>query len=186
MNIRNSHTNWGVVSIAVHWVVAVAVIGLFAVGLYMVELDYYDSMYRTAPFVHKSIGILLFLLMVFRLLWRLVNTTPTPLESHKRWEQKAAHWMHNGLYILLFILMISGYLISTADGRGISVFGWFEVPSILSGIDNQEDIAGGVHEILAYILIAFVVVHAVGALKHHFIDKDRTLTRMLGQTSSDK
>ncbi|MFD2229601.1 cytochrome b [Alkalimarinus sediminis] len=186
MNIRNSQSEWGALSIAVHWVVAVVVFGLFGVGLYMVELDYYDSMYRTAPFVHKSVGVLLFLLMAFRLFWRFVSPAPASLATHKNWEKKLAHIVHIALYLLLFVIMVSGYLISTADGRPVSVFGWFEVPAIISGIDNQEDIAGEVHEILAYVLIAIVGFHAIGALKHHFLDKDRTVLRMLGLRKQDK
>lgn len=180
MNIQNSRNEWGALSVAIHWIVALVVFGLFGVGLYMVELDYYDSMYKTAPFVHKSIGVLLFLLMIFRVFWRFISPPPAALESHQRWEKKLAHGVHIALYGLLLVLMVSGYLISTADGRPVSVFGWFEVPSIISGIDNQEDIAGEVHEILAYVLIAMVGIHAAGALKHHFIDKDRTILRMLG------
>lgn len=76
-------------------------------------------------------------------------------------------------------MIISGYLISTADERPIEVFGWFSVPSFGSFIDNQEDIAGTIHEWLAYVLIALASVHALAALKHHFIDKDNTLKRML-------
>lgn len=181
MNIKNSGSEWGILSIAMHWVVAVVVFGLFGVGLYMVELDYYDSMYKTAPFVHKSIGVLLFLVMILRVVWRFVSPPPVALSSHQKWEVKLAHIVHIGLYCLLFVIMASGYLISTADGRPVSVFGWFEVPSVISGIDNQEDIAGEVHEILAYVLIGLVGVHAIGALKHHFIDKDLTVLRMFGK-----
>ncbi|WP_250657237.1 cytochrome b [Alkalimarinus coralli] len=180
MKIKNSHNEWGSISIAIHWVVAITVFGLFGLGLYMVELDYYDSMYKTAPFVHKSVGVLLFLLMIFRVCWRLVSAPPQPLSSHKAWEKKLAHWVHIALYGLLLVLMLSGYLISTADGRAVSVFGWFDVPSLISGIDNQEDIAGEVHEILAYVLLSIVALHAAGALKHHFIDNDQTLLRMIG------
>ena len=75
-------------------------------------------------------------------------------------------------------IMLSGYLISTADGRAIEVFSWFEVPATLSDIDGQEDIAGDIHEILAWTLIVLVALHALAALKHHFIDKDTTLKRM--------
>lgn len=180
MGVRNTESDWGIVTIVVHWLVAVTVFSLFGLGLYMVELDYYDSMYKTAPDIHKSVGILLFLVILFRLIWRLLNTTPQPLENHKRWEVMLAHWVHMALYGLLIVLMVSGYLISTADGRAISVFNWFDVPSLISGIDNLEDWAGEVHEILAYLLMSFAAVHALGALKHHFIDKDRTLLRMLG------
>jgi len=75
--------------------------------------------------------------------------------------------------------MISGYLISTAKGKPIDVFGLFELPATLHGLDGQEDIAGMVHEYLAYSLIALAVLHAAGAIKHHVIDKDKTLIRML-------
>jgi cytochrome b561 len=80
----------------------------------------------------------------------------------------------------MFFLMLSGYLISTADGRGIDVFGLFSLPATLSGVENQEDIAGKVHQSLAFILVALVVLHALAALKHHFLDRDATLKRMLG------
>ena len=76
--------------------------------------------------------------------------------------------------------MITGYLISTADGRALEVFNWFSIPATISGIEHQEDIAGDIHEILAFSLIAIVVLHAAGAIKHHVIDKDNTLKRMLG------
>lgn len=77
--------------------------------------------------------------------------------------------------------MISGYLISTEDGRPIAVFGWFSVPALGALFDNQADIAGLVHEYVAYSLITLALLHAVAALKHHFFDKDHTLKRMLGR-----
>ena len=76
--------------------------------------------------------------------------------------------------------MFSGYLISTADGRGVSVFGLFEVPASLTGIPDQEDVAGVLHEWLAWGLIILAGLHALAAIKHHFIDRDATLSRMLG------
>jgi cytochrome b561 len=82
------------------------------------------------------------------------------------------------MYLLLTALMISGYLISTADGRGIAVFDWFEVPATLHGLEAQEDIAGEIHELLAFTLVGLSLAHAGAALKHHFINRDRTLTRM--------
>ena len=183
MDFRNTERYWGLVSIILHWLVAVVVLGLFGLGLYMVELNYYDSMYKTVPYIHKSIGILLFITVIFRLVWRVLNVTPQAMESHKAWEVSVAHWVHRTLYGLLIVLMSSGYLISTADGRAISVFDWFDIPSIVSGIDNLEDLAGLVHEFVAYALISMVVLHALGAFKHHLLDKDRTLLRMLGKNS---
>ena len=85
--------------------------------------------------------------------------------------------MHWGFYPLLFLLMASGYLISTLDGRPIEVFDWFSVPSIYEN-KGLEDTAGEVHEILAYLTIVLATLHAAAALKHHFIDRSRTLVRM--------
>jgi cytochrome b561 len=176
---RNSLQHYGSISIALHWLVALLVFGLFGLGLWMVELDYYNAWYQRAPDLHKSIGFTLFGLMLLRLLWRYANPRPVPLASLSRWEQRLAGGLHLLFYPLLFALMLSGYLISTADGRAISVFGLFSVPATVTGIPRQEDIAGDLHQWLAYTLIGLVALHVMAALKHHFFDRDGTLMRML-------
>jgi len=178
MNWKNTANGWGLITILLHWLSALTIIGLFVLGLWMVELTYYDSWYTKAPNIHKSVGILLFALTFVRIIWRHFNTKPDSIAGHTVLEKKGAEIVHSLLYILLFLIMLSGYLISTADSRAISVFGWFDVPATLSGIDKQEDIAGTVHLVLAISLIGLVVLHAFGAIKHHFIDKDDTLKRM--------
>ncbi|WP_286973766.1 cytochrome b [Pseudomonas sp.] len=181
MQWRNSPTRYGFVSVSLHWLVALVVFGLFALGYWMVGLDYYSSWYTKAPDIHKSVGLILFAVMVLRVIWRWISPPPGHLASHGPLTQKATRFGHAFLYLGLFVLMISGYLISTAEGRGIPVFGWFEVPATLTSIPNQEDIAGLVHEYLAWALVIFAGVHGLAALKHHFIDRDTTLTRMLGR-----
>lgn len=175
--LRNTSSRYGLVSIGLHWLVAATVFGLFALGLWMDGLDYYDPWYRRAPDIHKSIGVLLFLVMIGRAVWRKTNYRPAPVGTP--FEQRLAHWVHRTLYGLLFVLMLSGYLISTADGRAVEVFGWFSLPATFSGFENQEDIAGEIHEILAFTLIGLTALHALAALKHHFMDRDETLKRML-------
>jgi cytochrome b561 len=162
----------------IHWIIAISVIGMFILGLWMVDLGYYDPWRKDAPEIHKSIGMILFVLMAFRLFWRWVKGTPEPLASHSKFEKTASHLTHFGLYGLLFAIMLTGYLISTADGRPVSVFGVVDVPAAGSLFNNQEDIAGLVHYILAITVIALAALHALAALKHHFIDKDDTLRRM--------
>ncbi|MGS0673543.1 cytochrome b [Shewanella sp. 0m-4] len=176
---RNTDNSYGLVAILIHWLSAIAVIGLFAVGFWMVDLTYYSSWYQTAPHLHKSIGLLLLLLTLIRLVWRYFSVKPAELTTHKPWEKRAAHLAHNALYLLMLLIMLSGYLISTADGRGIWIFDWLEVPSFGELISKQADIAGAIHQYLAYGLIALVVIHAIGAFKHHYIDKDKTLSRMI-------
>jgi len=85
------------------------------------------------------------------------------------------------LYLLLFVAMVSGYLISTADGSSVSVFGWFDVPSITGRIKGMEDTAGVVHYWVTLSVVVLAGIHALGALKHHVIDRDNTLRRMLGR-----
>ena len=180
MQTRNTQLSYGWVSITIHWITAVTVFGMFVLGLWMVDLTYYDEWYRTAPLIHKGIGVMLLLLTLFRVLWKRVNPRPSEIAEHKPIERKLARIAHTMLYVLLFALMMTGYLISTADGRALEVFNLFSIPATISGIEHQEDIAGDIHEILAFSLIAFVVLHAAGAIKHHVIDKDNTLKRMLG------
>lgn len=180
---KNSNNAYGLPAIILHWLSAIAIVGLFALGLWMVELTYYDQWYKQAPAIHKSIGILLFLLIILRLLWRLANPRPEPIG--KPLEKRLAKWMHRLLYLLMFTTMIAGYLISTAEGRAIEVFNWFSIPATFYGPENQEDIAGEIHEILAWLLILLSGGHALAALKHHFIDHDATLRRILRFTHND-
>jgi len=177
--LKNTSTGYGLVTIVIHWLSAIAVIGLFSLGYWMVELTYYSSWYQTAPHTHKSVGLLLLGLTLLRLVWRLMSSTPTALADHQPWEKRMAKWVHALLYSLMLLLMMSGILISTADGRDIWIFDWFAVPFPNAFIDDQADIAGVIHQYLAYSLMAIVVLHAAGAIKHHVIDKDNTLKRML-------
>ena len=181
MRWQNTNASWGWISILFHWLSALVIVGLFILGLWMVDLTYYDDWYRTAPDIHRSIGMLLLFATLMRWLWRRFNTLPDDLQNHKPWELQAAHYAHMAMYILLFAILVSGYLISTADGRSVQIFNWFEIPASLHGIKNQEDIAGEIHFVLSVSLIILAVIHAAGALKHHFIDRDNTLKRILGK-----
>ena len=180
MQLKNTNTRYGLVAISLHWLVALTVIGLAILGLWMVDLSYYSPYYRSGPFWHKSIGLALFAVLVFRLLWRAFSPRPQHLPNHKRWEIGTAGVAHALLYLMLLVIVISGYLISTATGQGISFFGWFEVPALLTGLPQQADRAGLVHYWVAIAVLGLAALHALGALKHHFIDRDDTLRRMLG------
>jgi cytochrome b561 len=174
---KNTADAYGRVSILLHWLIAVVVLGQFGLGLWMVELDYYDAWYHRAPEMHKGIGVSLLGIMLLRLVWRFSNRQPllpgTPLQ------QALARAMHLALYGVLFAVMLSGYLVSTADGRPVDVFGLMQLPATLTGIEQQEDIAGVFHEWLAMLMIGLTALHVLAALKHHLIDHDRTLLRML-------
>lgn len=184
MQWRNSSSRYGLVSMLLHWGIALLVFGLFGLGLWMVELDYYDPWRQAGPDLHKSIGLTLFALMLLRLLWRWFSPPPPALGSYSKLTRLGATLGHGLLYAGLFALMLSGYLISTADGRGISLFGLFEVPASITSIPDQEDLAGVIHFYLAWGLVILASLHGLAALKHHFIDRDATLTRMLGRRAA--
>ena len=184
MGVRNTTTSYGWVAITIHWVMAAVIFAMFGLGLWMRTLGYYDSWYHDAPELHKSIGILLLLLLVFRFIWRIINTRPELMGE--AWEKVISLMVHRMHYLLLFAVMLTGYLIPTAEGVGIDVFGWFTVPALFSFSKDTADFIGLAHRYLAWAVMALAGAHAAAALKHHVIDKDITLLRMLGVSQKNK
>lgn len=174
--IFDTPDGYGLVSRLLHWIMAAAVLGTFALGWWMVGLDYYSPYYKSAPDLHRAVGVMIFMALLARLTWRAANVKPSDAELSPM-ERRASRLAHKALYVLLLALSVSGYLISTADGRAIDVFGLLSIPSLIES-KGLEDIAGAFHEYLAYALIALSGVHAAAAFKHHFMDRDRSLSRM--------
>ena len=179
--LKNSTRGYGLVTIVVHWLSALVVIGQFAFGLYMLSLDYYDPNYNILPHYHKSIGILFAAVLVFRILWDLFTPSPDAAPGVATWEHTVARVVQWLMLTLLLCVVVLGYLISTAKGDPIQVFNWFEVPATITSIERQEDWAGEWHYWFALSVIVLASLHALAALKHHFIDRDATLKRMLGR-----
>ncbi len=177
--LTDTKKHFGSITKILHWLIALVIFSLFGVGLWMVELTYYSPYYKTVPDLHRSIGVVVGICMFLRLVWRLFNQTPEPVKGLPKWQTHIAHIVHLLLYLLVFLICFSGYLISTADGRSVSVFGLIDIPATITSIDNQEDIAGLLHFYFAVAIIGLAVLHATAALKHHFINKNETLKRML-------
>ncbi len=183
MSALNTENSYGWVSILLHWSMALLFVGMYPLGDYMVDLDYYDPWYHRAPDIHKAVGILLVGFMLFRFGWNRLQSRPTEL-GDKPVQIKLARAAHNLFYLIVLMLFISGYLISTAKGKGIDVFEIFTLPALLPENAERGDLAGDVHEILANIFLLLALMHAAAALHHHFIVKDFTLRRMLGLRKS--
>lgn len=177
MALKDTENNYGLITKFLHWGIAIIIIGLFALGYWMRTLDYYSAWYQRAPHIHESIGLILFVLVPFFLVWCVRNKTPD--QSYlKSYEQVSASLMKKALYLLIFAILCTGYLMSTAGNAPVDFFDIGSVPATLQ-FDDKKLLIGNLHRYFAYAIIGFAVLHALAALKHHFIEKDDTLRRML-------
>jgi len=181
MPIRNDADRWGWVSLALHWLTALMVLGLVVVGLLMQELPNSLTKFQIYA-LHKSFGITVLALTVMRLLWRMFAGAPPPVPGMPRWQRLAAGLSHGALYLILLAMPLSGWLYHSASGavpRQLEWFKLFPLPSLSERDKAVADFALAMHEWLFLALAAIVTVHALAALKHHYVDRDRTLVRML-------
>ncbi|GAB4184302.1 MAG: cytochrome b/b6 domain-containing protein [Wenzhouxiangellaceae bacterium] len=168
-----------------HWLTAVLVIGLFGLGLWMTELDYYHAWYHRAPYWHKVIGVLTALLLILRLLWRLLKPTPPPAATSER-QRLLAQSLHAFFYGLILTLAVAGYLIATAKGKAVELPLGMQLPALVTLSPDWAERMGDWHRWLAYMLIVLASGHALMALKHHFIDGLPALRRMLGLSATPR
>ncbi|HEY2630248.1 MAG TPA: cytochrome b [Usitatibacter sp.] len=168
-------------AIALHWLLAVIIIGNLAFGFYLVDLPLSPSKLRYFSY-HKWAGITVLLLSAARLLWRLWNPAPPLPDSMKPWEKAAAHASHILLYVLFFAAPLSGWLFSSAEGFKTVYFGVLPLPDLLAKNKEVADVLKIAHHWINYLLAAVVVLHAAAALKHHFVDRDNVMRRMLPTT----
>ena len=177
--LRSTDTHYGVVTRILHWVVALIIIGLIWLGWWMVDLSYYDSWYNRSLELHKSLGMAVLAIAAVKIAWVIYDGKPGFPQSIAPLERAAATSTHHLFYLLMVLIPATGYVISTSAGDGISIFGLFEIPAVFPTSETLRDIAIELHFWLAYATGALVVVHALAALKHQFIDRDGTLRRIL-------
>ena len=176
MPLMNTPAGYGIVSRLFHWIMALAIVIVFGLGVWMVRLDYQSPYYTAAPDFHRSLGILLLIALIARFAWRMINSRPADPELTV-FEKRSSHAVHLAFYPLILLLTVSGYLISSANGEAVGVFHWFTVPAVVRQ-PGLEDQAGLAHRWIAYGTMALALVHTMAALKHHVIDKSQVLSRM--------
>lgn len=180
MPLKNTQSSYGLLTIVLHWSIALLIIGMIPFGWYLTQITYYHPYYHTLFSLHKSLGLLTFFLAILNVAWYVFNPSPKlPLDT-KTWEKWAAHSAHFVLLVMMIVIPITGYYISTADGDAVGFFGLFQVPALNAQGHEYQDVAGIAHAWLGYGTAALVALHAAAALKHEFINKDGILRRMLG------
>lgn len=177
MPTRNTIDRWGSVSITLHWLTALLVLGLVAVGFIMDELPN-TPMKRDVYALHKSMGLTVLALTALRLGWRLVQPTPALPDALPAWQRWAAKLGHFGLYALLIAIPASGWAYNWASNFATPYFGWTLLNKAGSVDRELKSLAGDVHEYGVYLLLALLVAHAGAAFWHHYQLKDRVLSRM--------
>jgi cytochrome b561 len=178
MLIRNTTTRWGAVAQSLHWIIVALIIT--QVILAAIAADLPLGMAKLATLArHKSVGITILLLAIIRLIWRFTNETPALPPTMKPYERVLAHVTHAGLYVLLFAMPISGWMMSSARNFPVSWFNLVQLPDLVKPNTALYEFLRDTHEVLAWTLGIFVVLHVAGALKHHFIMRDDVLKRML-------
>ncbi len=186
------------VAIILHWLIGFAILLMFALGFWMSELpkdlpktetlDLFNLGLYTMPLgepmsprafyfnLHKSIGVTLLVLIVFRLYWRFANRAPAFPATMQPWEKKLADFVHKLMYLLMVVMPVSGILTAINSKYGVL---WFGVP-VLGGLDNPDmrEIFKEAHEAIGTLLLVLIGLHIAAAIKHKVVDKDDVMARM--------
>lgn len=192
------NTRYSKVAIVLHWLIALLIFGMLALGWYMsdlpkdapkvMSLDLFNWHIHTVQFkeamsarsfyfnLHKSFGVTLLVLILLRVYWRVTHTPPVLPASIAAWQLKAAKASHHLLYLLMVLMPLSGLIMGAYSKYGVK---WFGI-TIIAGLDNEplRSAFQEVHETIAWLLLGLVVIHILAALKHKFMDKDEVMSRM--------
>ncbi|MCY7389590.1 MAG: cytochrome b [Burkholderiales bacterium] len=161
-----------------HWLIGLMILVSLGVGLYMVDLKLSPTKLQLYSW-HKWAGVTIFALVLVRCIWRLTHTPPPLPDDMPRWQRLVAEGTHYMLYALMIAIPLSGWLMSSAKGFQTVYFGVLPIPDLLGKNKELGETLNLVHQYLNYTMIAIILVHIAAALKHHFIDKDDILRRML-------
>ena len=179
---RDTAETYGTISKTFHWVLFVGIIGLLAVGLYMTDLPKIPSTFKLYG-LHKSVGITVLALVALRFIWRVTSKTPKLPEEMPWYEKLGARGGHGALYVLMFLMPLSGWVMSSASGFSVSVFGLFTAPDFVAPDNGLRILAKNIHQVSAWLLMGVIGIHAVAAFFHHFVRHDNVLKRMLPFTA---
>ena len=163
---------------SLHWIIALLIAAAFMLALYLENLPLSPLKFRLYSY-HKWLGITVLILACIRLLWRTVRGAPAALQSQPRWQRVMASAAHHSLYLLMLALPLVGWAMSSAKGIPVVLYGVLPLPNWVPTNHDLGEQLETLHMVLAWILCGVVALHVAGALKHHFIDKDETLRRML-------
>jgi cytochrome b561 len=176
MQIKNSNDHYGMIAMILHWAMAILLIALLILGLRMTGLPISLEKLKFYGW-HKEYGILALILFIIRIIWRFMDITPSlSLPLMEIIAARAVHW---AFYGFMFTIPMTGWLITSAAGVPVSFFGLYVLPNLIRPNNDIMILFQEIHKWLGYGLITTIILHAFAAFKHHFINKDTILRRML-------
>lgn len=164
-------------AIVLHWLVALLIFVAFPLGLYMADLPLSPEKLRLFSY-HKWIGISVLMLASLRALWRVTHTPPPLPDGMPDWQRRASQIVHGLLYLLIFAIPLSGWLMSSAEGFQVVWFGVLPLPDLIGKDKALGELLGEVHETLNYTMLALVSLHVAAVIKHQFLEHQAFLQRM--------
>ncbi|MDX1923928.1 MAG: cytochrome b [Rickettsiaceae bacterium] len=174
--IKNTANSYGLISRLFHWIMSFWIIIMICAGYYMTSLP--NSSDKFAIYgIHKQFGVLFFIFVVLRIIWRLRNISPSPLEGTPYWQSAGASLNFKVLYLLMILMPFTGVAMSLYGGYPINFFG-----IVISGVEKNlrlSELANQMHKAFVVLLLISISLHIIGGMYHHFVRKDRTLMRMI-------
>jgi len=176
--LRNSENDWGTVAKSLHWLMAALIIGQLVLG--SIAEDAPVSPRKFDLFIwHKSIGVTILLLVIFRILWRAANRPPVAAAGVAVWEERLARAGHALLYGLMVLVPLTGWWVSDTSRIPFKLYRIIPLPDFMAPDRDASELAGGIHEALTTVLIVVITMHVLAAFRHHFLLRNNTLVRML-------
>ncbi|MDF9788899.1 cytochrome b [Polynucleobacter sphagniphilus] len=172
-----STVRYNPISVAFHWLMAAIIVVTWSIAIVVSDMPLSPARI-TGYSWHKWLGVTVFFLVILRLVWRATHPAPQLEIKMPVWQERAMQLTHFALYLLMMVIPLVGWLMSSAKGYTVNYFGLFELPDLLSKDKALGHQLKDLHEYLADILVALVCLHVLAALKHQFIDKDGLLSRM--------
>jgi len=179
LKIRNSPTDYGLVSRSVHWLLAIAIVCLIPIGWYLTQLNNESVRYWRLLELHEMLGLCVFILFLFKLGWTFISPNPDAVPGLARWEQILARVVHSFFLFAFALLPVSGYIYVASGNDPIELYRLITLPALPSLTKPTAELIYTIHSYTAYTCAALVLVHFMAALKHHFADGNTVLKRML-------
>jgi len=177
VGLRNTTTEWGSLSKALHWLIAIGIFALLYLGLEQAGMERGDEKSRIR-FIHASIATGMFILMTFRIVWRFMNDVPAHPVDNSKVQRIVSDIVHWGLYLTVFVQLTAGAFVTGTGGRGLPFFGIFSIPLPIAEDHDAHEFWEEVHEFMWKPIAVLIVLHVLGAIYNHFMAKNDVLRRM--------